>query len=67
LWESLSAGGEQHGCGWLKDKYDVSWQIIPSALGEMLNDPDPVKSGRVMQARLQMNKIDIAKLKQAYE
>jgi predicted 3-demethylubiquinone-9 3-methyltransferase (glyoxalase superfamily) len=48
LWEKLSAGGEKQRCGWLKDKYGVSWQVIPSALGEMLNDTDPVKSGRVM-------------------
>ena len=67
LWEKLSAGGGQNRCGWLNDKYGVSWQIIPSALGEMLNDPDPVKSARVMKAMLQMNKIDIASLKQAYE
>jgi predicted 3-demethylubiquinone-9 3-methyltransferase (glyoxalase superfamily) len=67
LWEKLSVGGESQGCGWLKDRFGVSWQIIPSALGEMLNDPDPAKSARVMQAMLQMNKIDIAGLKQAYE
>ena len=67
FWEKLSAGGEQHQCGWLKDKYGVSWQIVPTVLIEMLNDPDPVKSGRVMKAMLQMNKIDIAGLKRAYE
>jgi predicted 3-demethylubiquinone-9 3-methyltransferase (glyoxalase superfamily) len=66
LWEKLSAGGEKGRCGWLKDKYGVSWQIVPSALGEMLNDPDPAKSQRVMQAMLQMDKIDVAGLKQAY-
>ncbi|MFI5173694.1 MAG: VOC family protein [Terriglobia bacterium] len=65
LWEKLSAGGQKERCGWLKDKYGVSWQIIPSVLGEMLNDPDPVKSSRVMQAMLQMNKIDINRLKEA--
>src|SRR5215207_1685988 len=68
LWEKLTAdGGEESMCGWLKDKYGLSWQIIPTALGEMLGDPDPEKAGRVMQAMLQMNKIDIAGLKQAYE
>ena len=67
LWEKLSAGGEKLQCGWLKDKYGVSWQIIPAALGKMLNDPDPQKSQRVMKAMMQMKKIDIAGLKQAYE
>ena len=66
LWRTLSRGGEEGPCGWLKDKYGLSWQINPSVLGEMLNDPDPVKSNRVMQAMLQMKKIDIARLKQAY-
>jgi predicted 3-demethylubiquinone-9 3-methyltransferase (glyoxalase superfamily) len=67
LWEKLSEGGEKQRCGWLKDKYGVSWQIIPTALGQLLNDPDPEKSKRVMMAMLQMDKIDIATLKQAYE
>jgi predicted 3-demethylubiquinone-9 3-methyltransferase (glyoxalase superfamily) len=67
LWEKLSAGGKKERCGWLKDKYGLSWQIIPSALGKMLNDPDPEKSKRVMKAMLQMDKIDIRGLKQAYE
>jgi predicted 3-demethylubiquinone-9 3-methyltransferase (glyoxalase superfamily) len=67
LWNKLSAGGEAQPCGWLKDKYGVSWQIIPTALGEMLRDSDPAKAGRVMQAMLQMQKIDIKGLKQAYE
>jgi predicted 3-demethylubiquinone-9 3-methyltransferase (glyoxalase superfamily) len=67
LWENLSEGGEKQRCGWLKDKYGVSWQIVPTALGKMLNDPDPAKSGRVMKAMLQMDKIDIDRLKQAYE
>ena len=67
LWEKLSAGGEKSKCGWLKDKYGLSWQIIPTALGKMLNDPDPQKSQRVMKAMMQMTKIDIAGLKQAYE
>jgi len=67
LWEKVSAGGEKGQCGWLKDKYGVSWQIVPTALGRMMNDPDPVKSERVMEAVLKMNKIDIAALKQVYE
>jgi predicted 3-demethylubiquinone-9 3-methyltransferase (glyoxalase superfamily) len=67
LWEDLSEGGEPGPCGWLKDKFGLSWQIIPRLLGELLNDPDPVKSQRVMQAMLQMSKIDIAGLKAAYE
>ncbi|ULL16343.1 VOC family protein [Paenibacillus sp. H1-7] len=66
LWEKLSAGGEQERCGWVKDKFGVSWQVIPSILGELLYGPDPVKSGRAMQAMLQMGKLDIEKLKQAY-
>ena len=67
LWEKLSQGGEEGPCGWLKDKFGLSWQIIPGVLGELLNDPDPVKSQRVMRAMLQMSKIDIAGLKAAYE
>jgi predicted 3-demethylubiquinone-9 3-methyltransferase (glyoxalase superfamily) len=67
LWEKLSAGGGEGRCGWLKDKYGLSWQIIPTALGEMLQDKDPEKSRRVMQAMLQMDKLDIARLRQAYE
>jgi predicted 3-demethylubiquinone-9 3-methyltransferase (glyoxalase superfamily) len=67
LWDKLSQGGEPGPCGWLKDKYGVSWQIIPTILGELLSDPDPAKSQRVMAAMLQMNKIDIDALKQAYE
>jgi len=59
LWEKLSAGGEKNRCGWLRDKYGLSWQIIPTALGEMLGDKDPVKANRVMKAMLQMDKIDI--------
>jgi predicted 3-demethylubiquinone-9 3-methyltransferase (glyoxalase superfamily) len=67
LWDQLSQGGEPGRCGWLKDKYGLSWQIIPSALSKMLQDTDPGKSQRVMQAMLRMNKIDIAGLKRAYE
>jgi predicted 3-demethylubiquinone-9 3-methyltransferase (glyoxalase superfamily) len=66
LWEKLSAGGEQQPCGWLKDKYGVSWQIIPTVLGEMLQDKDASKAKRVMEAMLQMKKIDIKGLKEAY-
>ncbi len=66
LWEKLSAGGEKQRCGWLKDKYGLSWQIIPTALGQMLQDKDAAKSKRVMEAMLKMDKIDIRALKQAY-
>ena len=68
-WKTLSGGGDEKAqqCGWLKDKYGVSWQIVPTVLGELLNDPDPENSRRVMKAMLQMKKIDIAGLKQAYE
>ena len=66
LWAKLIAdGGEESQCGWLKDKFGLSWQIIPTALGEMLGDPDPAKAQRAMQAMLQMQKIDIQKLKDA--
>ncbi|HUS20069.1 MAG TPA: VOC family protein, partial [Terriglobales bacterium] len=68
LWKKLLAGGgKESQCGWLKDKFGLSWQIIPTALGKMLSDPDPEKSKRVMQAMLQMVKIDIAKLQQAHD
>jgi predicted 3-demethylubiquinone-9 3-methyltransferase (glyoxalase superfamily) len=67
LWDKLCAGGQPSRCGWLKDKFGLSWQIVPSALMEMLQDKDPQKSKRVMQAMLQMSKIDIAGLKRAYE
>ena len=67
LWEKLSDGGEPGPCGWLTDKFGVSWQIIPRALGELLDDPDPEKAQRVMQAMLQMGKIEIEGLRQAYE
>ena len=67
LWEKLSEGGEKQRCGWLKDKYGVSWQIIPTVLGQMLQDKDGEKSKRVMNAMLQMDKLDIKTLKQAYE
>lgn len=67
LWEKLSEGGERQQCGWLKDKYGLSWQIIPSGLGRMLQDKDAAKAKRVMNAMLQMHKIDIQRLKQAYD
>ena len=68
LWERLtSGGGEESQCGWLKDKFGLSWQIVPRQLGEMLQDKDPAKAKRVMEAMLQMKKIDIAGLKQAYD
>lgn len=66
LWEKLSEGGEQEQCGWLKDKYGVSWQIVPTVLGEMMQDKEPKKSEKVMEALLKMKKIDIEALKQAY-
>ncbi|HEY3154266.1 MAG TPA: VOC family protein [Candidatus Binatia bacterium] len=66
-WKKLSDGGQEVQCGWLKDKYGLSWQIVPTILSEMLNDPDPKKADRVMKAMLQMKKIDIKGLKQAYE
>ncbi len=67
LWAKLSEGGEEGPCGWLKDKFGVSWQIIPTALGEMLNDPNPSKARRVMEAMFKMKKIEIPLLEQAYE
>jgi predicted 3-demethylubiquinone-9 3-methyltransferase (glyoxalase superfamily) len=68
LWERLTAGGGEPGpCGWLTDRFGVSWQIIPRALGELLGDEDREKAQRVMQAMLQMSKIEIAELRRAYE
>jgi len=67
LWEKLTAGGEEGPCGWLKDKFGLSWQIVPTVLIEMLNDPDPEKARRVTETMLQMKKIDIPTLEQAYE
>jgi len=66
LWQKLSEGGEKGQCGWLKDKYGLSWQVIPGVLRELLGDKDPEKAGRVMKAMLQMKKIDIAELQKAY-
>lgn len=67
LWAKLSEGGQESRCGWLKDKFGLSWQIVPSVLGRLLHDKDPQKAGRVMQAMLQMDKIEIAALQKAYE
>ena len=67
LWQQLTEGGEEEQCGWLKDKYGVSWQIIPTELIELLNSPDAEKSQRAMQAMLKMVKIDIAEIRRAYE
>jgi predicted 3-demethylubiquinone-9 3-methyltransferase (glyoxalase superfamily) len=67
LWEKLSEGGEKQRCGWLKDKYGLSWQIIPSILGKLLQDKDAQKSSRAMQAMLQMDKLDIKRLQQAHD
>ena len=67
LWEKLTEGGEGGRCGWLKDRFGVSWQIIPSALGRYLGDEDPRKSQNVLQAMLQMDKIDISALREAHE
>ncbi len=66
LWKNLSKGGKKKPCGWLEDKFGVSWQIIPTTLGRLLSDPDPVKSAQVMQAMLKMSKIDIKALQRAY-
>ena len=67
FWEKLSAGGEKVQCGWLKDKYGVSWQIVPTILAELMSDKDAAKTQRVMQALMQMTKLDIQQLKQAYD
>jgi predicted 3-demethylubiquinone-9 3-methyltransferase (glyoxalase superfamily) len=66
LWDGLSAGGAVERCGWLRDRYGVSWQIVPSVLPQLLGDPDPAKAQRVMQAMLQMVKLDIAGLQAAH-
>ena len=67
LWDTLSEGGEQSMCGWLTDRFGVTWQIVPTVLGELMNDPDPVKAQRVAQAMMQMQKLDIAGLRRAYD
>lgn len=67
MWEKLSEGGEKGRCGWLKDKYGMSWQVVPTLLVQLMGDPDPARSARVFQAMLRMNKLDIQELKKAYE
>ena len=67
LWKKLSAGGKIERCGWLKDKYGLSWQIIPSALGRLMGDKNAAKAQSVMKAMLEMDKIDVARLQQAYD
>ncbi len=67
FWKKLSEGGEKSQCGWLKDKYGLSWQVVPTVLGELFQDKDPKKSESVMKAMLQMRKLDIRALKRAYE
>jgi predicted 3-demethylubiquinone-9 3-methyltransferase (glyoxalase superfamily) len=67
LWKKLGAGGREDQCGWLQDKYGLSWQIIPTALGRMLSDKNPKKANAAMQAMLQMKKLDIAGLQRAYD
>lgn len=66
FWEKLSKGGSKGQCGWIKDRYGVSWQIVPIILGELMSGPDPERTKKVMSVMLKMNKIDIAALKQAY-
>jgi predicted 3-demethylubiquinone-9 3-methyltransferase (glyoxalase superfamily) len=67
LWDKLSAGGRKTRCGWLDDKFGLTWQIIPTTLGRLLQDKDAAKANRVMKAMMQMDKIDIARLQQAYD
>ena len=67
LWSKLSEGGRKDRCGWVTDKFGLTWQIIPTVLGRLMGDPDPQKAGRVMKAMLQMNKIDVAALQKAYD
>lgn len=66
-WDRLTDGGEESQCGWLKDKFGLSWQVVPSVMGKLMTDPDREKSSRVMQAMMQMKKLDIKKLQQAAE
>jgi predicted 3-demethylubiquinone-9 3-methyltransferase (glyoxalase superfamily) len=66
-WDKLGAGGEPGPCGWLKDRYGLSWQVVPSVLPQMLCDPDPAKADRVMKVMMTMKKLEIAPLKKAYE
>jgi len=66
-WKKLTAGGEEVACGWLKDKFGLSWQVVPTVVAKMIQDKDPAKSNRVMQAILQMKKLDLKRLKKAYQ
>ena len=65
-WEKLAEGGEKHACGWLRDKFGVSWQVVPAVLGKMLQDKDPAKASRVMQTMLRMTKLDIGELQRVF-
>jgi len=67
LWERLSAGGKKNRCGWLDDKFGVSWQVVPTAMGKLMSDPDQNKTKRVVQAMLQMDKLDLNRLQQAFD
>ncbi len=67
LWEKLTKDGREDRCGWLTDKFGLSWQIIPDALGKLMGDPDPVKAKKVMNAMMQMKKIEVGKLQEAYD
>ena len=67
FWDRLGAGGQSGRCGWLKDKFGLWWQIVPSALGQVLRDPDAARAARVMRAMMKINKIDITLLRQAYD
>jgi len=67
LWNKLAEGGKPNRCGWIDDKYGVTWQIVPTALGKLMGDPDPAKSKRVMEAMMQMGKLEINKLQEAYD
>jgi predicted 3-demethylubiquinone-9 3-methyltransferase (glyoxalase superfamily) len=67
LWDALSEGGKTEACGWLKDRYGLSWQIVPKALGEMMKDPDRARARRVAEAMMKMVKLDVAELTRAYE
>ena len=67
LWSQLTEGGSEGRCGWLKDKYGLSWQIIPKALAQLMSDPDPIKAKNTMEAMMKMNKIEIHKLQEAHD
>ena len=67
MWDALSAGGKQIACGWLADRFGVSWQVAPATIKELVGDPDPVKAGRAMQAMMKMVKLDLAALQRAHD